>query len=162
MTIFNIFLDTAAYVLASAIASANNDASPLLQAIYWLETALAIEGKNCAASLLKNLGLAHLHSVQNKQLPEDIVLQDVVDDLLKTKDLIEWPASGQRWKEWSAQRFLIHWGEFLKRPDAARDPQFSTIEGLYLSTTNKLNSAKQSPTSRSGKTDKAKKPQKKK
>lgn len=92
----SLYLDTAAYVLASAIQSASQDGFPLIKAIYWLESAFAIEGIDCPSSLLKNLGLAHLHSVQNKLIPDEIVIQDVVEDILGSKLLVDWPPNGQR------------------------------------------------------------------
>lgn len=44
-----------------------------------------------------------------------------------------------RWKEWSANKFVQHWGNFLKRPDANRDPQFSTIEKMYTTAVKNAN-----------------------
>ncbi len=69
---------------------------PLVKAIYWLESAYVVEGKDCASSLLKNLGLAHLHAVQSKIIPDELLIQETIDDLLDTSTLIDWPASGQR------------------------------------------------------------------
>lgn len=39
------------------------------------------------------------------------------------------------WREWSANQFLKYWGEFLQRPDAARDPQYAVIESMYKKAT---------------------------
>jgi hypothetical protein len=54
-----------------------------------------------------------------------------------------------RWKDWSARKFVQHWGNFLKRPDANRDPQFTTIEKMYQTAT-KTASAQQSVNQQSG------------
>lgn len=40
-----------------------------------------------------------------------------------------------RGKEWSADKFVIHWGEFLQREDAKQDSQFNTIRQMYAKAT---------------------------
>jgi hypothetical protein len=35
------------------------------------------------------------------------------------------------WKVWSTERFVVTWGEFLRRPDAAQDAQYGTIKEMY-------------------------------
>ena len=83
-------------MLTTAIASSDRDPLPLLHAIYWLESAVAIEGRNCASSLLKNVGLAHLRAVQNKAIPDDVRILDVVPDVLNTSSVVRWPEPNQR------------------------------------------------------------------
>lgn len=68
----------------------------MIRAIYWLESAYAIEGVDCPSSLLKNLGLAHLHAVQNKLIPDDIIIENAMEDVFETKNVIDWPSSQQR------------------------------------------------------------------
>ena len=56
-------------------------------------------------------------------------------------------ASSVKWKEWSANRFTEYWGAFLKREDAALDPQYPTIKHLYDTVT--AAAAAQSPQTKS-------------
>eukprot|EP01034_Spumella_vulgaris_P036659 gene36659-45221_t len=52
-------IDTAAYLLSSSLLTAGSDVQPLVDAVYWLESACLIEGEARApSSLLKNAGLS--------------------------------------------------------------------------------------------------------
>jgi hypothetical protein len=39
------------------------------------------------------------------------------------------------WKTWASLRFVHYWGEFLRHPDAAQDPQHAAIRSMYETTT---------------------------
>lgn len=82
--------DTAAYMLIAAIKVANVDAKPLIHAVYWLETAYLLDGKNCGSALLKNAGLGHVHLIQNKVLKS---FKPPKVDLFHSLEGIQWPAS---------------------------------------------------------------------
>ena len=128
----------------------------MVNALYYLETAYYLEGPvTTPTSLLKNLGLGHVHLIQNNLLNEEIIPLPAVD-LFDSLNKINWPTTGRycqfmifysssiftilnsllhyfcvRWKEWSANRFTEYWGAFLKREDATLDPQYPTIKHLY-------------------------------
>ncbi len=92
-TIFDL-LDTSAYLLLTAQSVAAADANPLVHAIYWLESALAMEGLNhSATSLLKNVGLGHVHLVQNKLLSgiASGLLPAPDHDIFGSLETIAWP-----------------------------------------------------------------------
>jgi hypothetical protein len=42
------------------------------------------------------------------------------------------------YKIWASNRFLFFWGEFIRHPDAKRDPQYSTILATYEAATQPL------------------------
>ncbi len=83
--------DTAAYLLLSALTTAASDAQPLVDAVYWLESTFLVEGAACPSSLLKNLGLAHVHLVQNPLLAGK-PLPAPSRDFFSTAQAMQWPA----------------------------------------------------------------------
>jgi hypothetical protein len=133
-------VDTAAYFLEAAIRVETVDNMPLINAVYWLESALLLEnmgGNEPSSSLYKNAGLGHLHLVQNLKLDESQPLP-LDGDWFNSAQAIGWP-TGQKldavpdfdWKKWSADKFMEHWGKFLSQPDAKMDHQYDTIKGMY-------------------------------
>jgi len=48
-----------------------------------------------------------------------------------------------KWKDWCNERFMIHWGELLSRPEAKIDKQFDNIKSLYDAALSKGASMKQ-------------------
>ena len=64
-----------------------------------------------------------------------------------------------RGKEWCADRFVQHWGQFLQREDAKSDPQFKTILHMYeaATKTGSASSAKRSSTQTDKRAKKTKK-----
>ncbi len=92
--------DTAAYSLQSAISTASTDVQPLADALYWLESSYVLEGAaRCPSSLLKNLGLAHVHLIQNPLLSarlagkKKVLLPAPSQDWFQTLAAISWPAT---------------------------------------------------------------------
>jgi hypothetical protein len=84
-------LDLSSYLLSVAIPMANENNRPLIEAVYFIESAHYFEGNDSTpTSLLKNLGLAHLHLVQNKLL-SDNYLPKPKKDLFHTLKIMEWP-----------------------------------------------------------------------
>ena len=129
--------DTAAYMLSSAIVSAKDDADPIISAVYWLESAIALEigsGHKPSSPLLKNAGLGHLHLIQNSKLSTEILLP-IPNDTFNTLGTINWPTLNdnpeQDWKKWCSDRFMTLWGEFLRRPDAKKDNQYSALKRMF-------------------------------
>lgn len=94
LIILLISLDTAAYLLLTAIPIANQDPQPLLEAVYWLESAIALEGgeQAVATGVLKNAGLGHVHLIQNKVLDNAHPLPQP-QDLLGSLSRVHWPQS---------------------------------------------------------------------
>ncbi|RYH19587.1 DUF2723 domain-containing protein [archaeon] len=84
--------DTASYYLDVAIKTAGRDAKALVDAVYWLETSLYLEGglANSPSGLLKNAGLGHVHLVQNKALKESEPLPLPLD-VHNSTEHIQWP-----------------------------------------------------------------------
>ena len=94
--------DTGAYLLQATVEQLATDPLPLIDAIYWLESAVALEshtlrkGDRVPYPLLKNTGLAHVHLIQSKLLRK--ILEERGDkalplpnDVLNTASMIEWP-----------------------------------------------------------------------
>ena len=69
-------VDVAAFFLEKALKVASQNASPLIDAVYWIEAALELdaafhnESLQQPSALLKNAGLAHAHLVQNKLIKD--------------------------------------------------------------------------------------------
>jgi hypothetical protein len=83
--------DLSSYLLSIAVQRANEDVVPLIDATYYIESTYYLEGNaSTPSSLLKNLGLAHLHLVQNKIL-NDSILPKPSRDFFNTLEAIQWP-----------------------------------------------------------------------
>jgi hypothetical protein len=128
--------ETAAYRLELAIAHEKVDVQPLIDAMYWIETAVLLDGKeNVMTSVLKNAGLAHIHLIQNPILSGRQSLELPTNDVFDSVKLLSWPvANDDSWKLWCSQKFLHYWGLFLERPDAQADGQFATIKTMHAKT----------------------------
>eukprot|EP01041_Mallomonas_annulata_P009255 gene9255-19212_t len=129
--------DTAAFLLQLAISSASTDPQALVEAVYWLETAVFMEmyvhtSSPPPAGLLKNLGLGHAHLVQCKAISGDEPLPLPKVDIFNTVHSINWPykKDSGRWKEWSSTRFVYAWGEYVNRPEAKHDKQYETVKSM--------------------------------
>ena len=101
--------------------------------------------------------MGHLHLIQNKQFDmADYVSPDsrIFDtSITNHSNPIQFPmwqlptdtnsdtdttSYVERMKSYSVQRFLVLWGEFLKRPEAKADPQYKSIEKIYKTATKSL------------------------
>ena len=87
--------------MQSAIDTASVNAQPLVDAVYFLESSYNFEGEAAPTSLLKNVGLAHVHLIQNSLLSKkddkhrsvnNLQLPSV--DYFHSLDDIEWPYKG--------------------------------------------------------------------
>ena len=90
--------DTSAFLLERAIPSAATAPLALVEAVYWLESALHLETQvhtatEAPAGVLKNLGLAHVHLVQCKALSGTADLPLPEQDFFGTLEVIGWPRS---------------------------------------------------------------------
>ena len=94
-----MFLDTSSFYLQLSIPEAKKDPLSLVQSLYWLESALYFEGGlhgSASSALLKNIGLAHVNLIQNKNIPAGSALPPrPVDDVLGTLQHIGWPATAR-------------------------------------------------------------------
>lgn len=81
-------------MLANALKYAHEDPLPLVEAMYWLETSIWMEGgpTMAASSLVKNAGLGHVHMVQNKQLSNEKPLPKP-SDVHHSLQQIGWPST---------------------------------------------------------------------
>ena len=93
-------IDTAAFLLESALKVSSTDYKPLVYALYFLESAIAYENNTISknsmgpsTSLLKNTGLGHVNLIQNKLVPNGggLFLPKNKDILLTSKK-INWPS----------------------------------------------------------------------
>ena len=95
-----------------------------------------------STALLKNTGLAHVYLLKSKNIgrnedgSESNFLPLPNHDVFKTYKSLNWPGKDNNeyhepWIQWSANRFLYCWGEYLKREDAREDPQYDTIKATY-------------------------------
>lgn len=80
-------------------------------------------------ALLKNAGLGHVHLIQNKALDDSLPLPSV-EDMHGSLQRIGWPVSSG-WHQWSSDRFMLLWKEFLSRREATMDSQYKTIKAMY-------------------------------
>lgn len=91
----SFIIDSSSYFLSTAINIAATVPQPLVDALYFIETAYYLEGNETSpTSLYKNLGLAHVHLVQNKLLSEDIIPQPT-KDIFQSLEKIGWPKDGR-------------------------------------------------------------------
>ena len=95
-----------------------------------------------SAAALKNLGLAHMNLVRSRGREQLRATRDVFQDRallnhthFRPFDDQHAAAFGPEWKTWASSRFQFAWGEFLRRPEAKRDPQYETIAGIYAQVT---------------------------
>jgi hypothetical protein len=128
--------ETAAYRLELAIAHEKSQLQPLIDAMYWIETAVLLDGENnVMSSVLKNAGLAHIHLIQNPLLSSHSSLPLPSNDVFNSVNILNWPVSANdSWKIWCSQKFLHYWGLFLERPDAQADIQYATIKNMHAKT----------------------------
>lgn len=140
--------ETAAFVLLTAIKSAASDVRPLVDAAYWLESAIWKEGGPQAAhtSLLKNAGLAHVHLIQSKLVGDEQPLPTPMD-VHGTLQQLAWP-EGKGWHGWCSERFMDHWKLFLLRPDAVHDQQYSTVKQMYAKVNEAMSRSRTKPKQR--------------
>ncbi len=113
----------------------------IVDAVYWLETGYLLEQNASSASLLKNLGLAHIDLLQNNALSKRKQLLYPSEDIFGTLKDLNWPnaAAFVDWKQWSMEKFTFYWGAFLDREDAKYDGQYETIKAAYLNTKKAMN-----------------------
>lgn len=79
-------------MLLTAIEVASVNPKPLVNAMYWLESACLLEEGKAPTALLKNAGLAHVHMIQNKVLtPSDDITEFIGPDFLRTKARLNLP-----------------------------------------------------------------------
>jgi hypothetical protein len=88
--------------LENALKSATVDYVPLVDAIYWLESYIVLEGNrtdSLPTSFLKNLGLAHVNLVQSKLLPnsKSVKIVPASSDMHGSLSAINWPSSSDRY-----------------------------------------------------------------
>ena len=83
-----LFIETGAYALDSAIKVAHLNYKPLVNAIYFLESAIIID-EHASTSLLKNVGLGHIHLIQNKIIGKS--LPKPKNDIFHSIEKIGWP-----------------------------------------------------------------------
>ena len=127
--------DTAAFRLSKATQEGAVCSVCLIEAVYFLESAVYLENSRnntVPTYLLKNLGLAHVHLIQNKEISEQSLKPPIIDFFSSLKH-IPWPA--KEWKAWSSDRFLFAWGSFLRRKDAKSDPQYKVVKDMYSQAT---------------------------
>ena len=128
--------DCASFFLEHAIPKAPEDPIPLINAQYWLESAMILEEDRFGripTTLLKNTGLGYVHFVQNKNIPDAFPkpLTDTFSTISSGR--LKWPKEDP--KSWASIRFSHTWGEFLTRPDAKQDNQYTTMKTMYFQAT---------------------------
>lgn len=128
--------DCASFFLEQAIPKSSEDPIPLINAQYWLESAMILEedrfGK-VPTTMLKNTGLGYVHFVQNKLIPDPFP-KPLTDTFITIQSgRLYWPKEDP--KSWASVRFSQTWGEFLTRPDAKDDSQYPTMKNMYYQAT---------------------------
>eukprot|EP01038_Epipyxis_sp_PR26KG_P006208 gene6208-8552_t len=129
-------IETAAYLLLTAIPIAGSDVLPLIEAVYWLESSyymMIVDNDDISQyyNVLKNAGLAHANLVKSNLLSHEQRLPRPKVDFFNTIEAIEWPEDS-KWLEWSMKRLLFHWGTFLKYSNLdSTNPEYLNIKRMY-------------------------------
>lgn len=139
---FSHMLIRATYLLDLAV-SQSVQGSRVLQSLVesaaWLELVSAMDSASLTPALKKNLGLAFMHMVRNKELLEHEPLP-AIDDVFanagwKITSALEsrgWNNSmGLGWKIWASTKWNETWGEFLNMPGAMEDGSYHQVKEIY-------------------------------
>ena len=116
----------------------------LVDAAAWMETVSSLDTRSNGPSLKKNLGIACMHMVRNKERgneflpPIDDVFAEVgwnITQVLANKWWFE--NKGRDWKSWASSRWSETWAESLSMSGAENDPSYLQVKRIYESVMNK-------------------------
>ena len=115
----------------------------VVEAIAWLELVLGKDKSSLQnPSLKKNLGLAYMHVVRNKEehgknnppLLRNIFGSNFTKIGTKTHPLWrktkQWKEN-EHWKTWASSKWKDSWSDFLEMEEAMRDPDYKKIRQIY-------------------------------
>lgn len=118
----------------------------LVDAAAWLEMVSIIDAESVTPALKKNLGLAYMHMVRNKELKNEYMpdIDDVfakagwnITKVLETKGWNQ--AKGREWKIWASSQWNKTWGEFLSMPGAEDDGSYDQVKEIYEAVNSRVN-----------------------
>ena len=117
----------------------------LIDAAAWLETVSLSDSLSVTPSLKKNLGIAYMHMVRNKEPGNELLpkVEDVFADagwnLTMVLDRKSWHDGNTRdWKNWASVKWNETWGEFLSMPRAKDDASYHQVEQIFKAVAQKL------------------------
>jgi hypothetical protein len=108
----------------------------------WLELASSWDDKHLSTSpsMKKNLGLAYMNIVRNKESDHFPLVQDIfVGDGGNTNSTRHnwWSGSsteeGDNWKGWATIRWKEEWGSFLTIESSKFEPGYDQVKSIYES-----------------------------
>jgi len=114
-----------------------------VEAAAWLELAISKDDQSSrSASLRKNLGIAYLHMVRNKEshgldhppLLRNVFGKSFVREEKMTPPLwrknIKWTID-ENWKTWASSKWNSSWKDFLSMEGADKDPSYKQVKQIY-------------------------------
>lgn len=155
-------MSRANYLLDLAVSPPSSDTGKkmksLIEAAAWLELAVYRDEKNSASNgLKKNLGLAYMYMVRNKEIPDGQLLGNTALDIFgrttsstgrsgnisfvphnhflwkKPPKASKKKSSGtaKSWKTMATTKWQFWWEKFLDEDDAERDSGYEEVKDLY-------------------------------
>jgi hypothetical protein len=120
----------------------------LVDSAGWLEMVAAMDERSVTPALKKNLGLAYMHMVRNKEQIETVPLPPVAhffgssnmnwtvaEEALSDRCWVEaaenTDGGTNTWKSWASERWNLSWKEFLAMEGAQKDESYQQVKHLY-------------------------------
>lgn len=139
---FEHFVSRATHLLDLAVSndheSDRTKIKSIVEALSWLEAArLNDDISDESAALWKNLGIAYLNMVRNKEmlLPkvENIFSETANEFLLKSVQSMWWNNGNKTkdWKSWSSLRWQQSWNHFLGMHTAKKDHSYEQVKNIF-------------------------------
>mmetsp|Transcript_39037 Transcript_39037/g.57329 ORF Transcript_39037/g.57329 Transcript_39037/m.57329 type:complete len:789 (-) Transcript_39037:593-2959(-) len=141
---FDHFMSRATHLLDMAVTMEGKNEpvlKSLAEAAFWLELSAVHDSDiSLSPALKKNVGLAYMHMVRNKEkmaLPyvEDIFsgknntdFISVMNDIWLSQKL---SSRENDWKSWASQRWQTSWKEFLDMDGAKEEPSYYQVKAIY-------------------------------
>jgi len=143
---YHHFVTRATHLLDMAVSSDSGSTGvlkSLVESAAWLEVAQMHDKYSITPALKKNLGIAYMNMVRNKEGGKNAFLPDV-DDIFSdvgNKEFMgmmakkQWWIEGVKkdadWKSWASNRWSDTWGEFLAMEGADKEPGYTQVKNIY-------------------------------
>jgi hypothetical protein len=112
----------------------------IVEAAAWLELASSWDSEgnyDASPSMKKNLGLAYMNIVRNKEQSGFPFVEDVfgVSDMHRRNwwsgELTSGGETGDSWKGWATIRWTEEWGAFLNLDASKSEPGYHQVKSIY-------------------------------
>eukprot|EP00970_Alexandrium_tamarense_P020005 scaffold14715_cov221-Alexandrium_tamarense.AAC.1 len=140
---FDHMVSRSTFLLDLALKEAQSRVLPsIAESAAWLELASSWDDKHLSTSpsMKKNLGLAYMNIVRNKESDHFPLVQDIfVGDGGNTNSTRHnwWSGSsteeGDNWKGWATIRWKEEWGSFLTIESSKFEPGYDQVKSIYES-----------------------------